>query len=41
MKLIRFGPPGRERPGVLLPDGTRRDVSAFGGSAPELGRWTP
>jgi 2,4-didehydro-3-deoxy-L-rhamnonate hydrolase len=30
MKLIRFGPPGRERPGVLLPDGTRRDVSAIG-----------
>ena len=30
MKLIRFGPPGQERPGVLLPDGSRRDVSAFG-----------
>jgi 2-keto-4-pentenoate hydratase/2-oxohepta-3-ene-1,7-dioic acid hydratase in catechol pathway len=30
MKLIRFGEPGRERPGVLLSDGTRIDVSAFG-----------
>lgn len=29
MKLIRFGEPGRERPGVLL-DGARLDVSAFG-----------
>jgi 2,4-diketo-3-deoxy-L-fuconate hydrolase len=28
MKLIRFGEPGRERPGVTLPDGTRRDASA-------------
>ncbi|MCC7171102.1 MAG: fumarylacetoacetate hydrolase family protein [Planctomycetes bacterium] len=28
MKLIRFGEPGRERPGVLLHDGTRIDVSA-------------
>ncbi len=30
MKLIRFGEPGREKPGVLLSDGTRIDVSAFG-----------
>ena len=30
MKLIRFGEHGRERPGVLLPDGRRVDVSAFG-----------
>ena len=30
MRLIRFGSPGQERPGVLLPDGTRLDVSAFG-----------
>jgi 2-keto-4-pentenoate hydratase/2-oxohepta-3-ene-1,7-dioic acid hydratase in catechol pathway len=30
MRLIRFGDPGRERPGVLLPDGTRLNVSAFG-----------
>jgi 2-keto-4-pentenoate hydratase/2-oxohepta-3-ene-1,7-dioic acid hydratase in catechol pathway len=30
MKLIRFGPPGRERPGVLLPDGARIDASDFG-----------
>jgi 2-keto-4-pentenoate hydratase/2-oxohepta-3-ene-1,7-dioic acid hydratase in catechol pathway len=28
MKLIRFGDPGRERPGVILPDGTGRDASA-------------
>jgi 2-keto-4-pentenoate hydratase/2-oxohepta-3-ene-1,7-dioic acid hydratase in catechol pathway len=27
MRLIRFGTPGRERPGVILPDGTRLDVS--------------
>jgi 2-keto-4-pentenoate hydratase/2-oxohepta-3-ene-1,7-dioic acid hydratase in catechol pathway len=30
MKLIRFGEPGRERPGVLLADGSRLDVSGFG-----------
>jgi 2-keto-4-pentenoate hydratase/2-oxohepta-3-ene-1,7-dioic acid hydratase in catechol pathway len=30
MKLIRFGPPGRERPGIQLEDGSRRDVSGFG-----------
>jgi 2,4-diketo-3-deoxy-L-fuconate hydrolase len=30
MKLIRFGPPGREKPGLQLPDGSRRDASAFG-----------
>jgi 2,4-didehydro-3-deoxy-L-rhamnonate hydrolase len=30
MKLIRFGPSGAETPGVLLADGTRLDVSAFG-----------
>lgn len=27
MKLIRFGAPGREKPGVLLDDGTRLDLS--------------
>jgi 2-keto-4-pentenoate hydratase/2-oxohepta-3-ene-1,7-dioic acid hydratase in catechol pathway len=27
MKLIRFGPPGQERPGVQLDDGTRLDAS--------------
>jgi 2-keto-4-pentenoate hydratase/2-oxohepta-3-ene-1,7-dioic acid hydratase in catechol pathway len=27
MKLIRFGPPGRERPGLILPDGRRIDAS--------------
>jgi 2,4-didehydro-3-deoxy-L-rhamnonate hydrolase len=30
MKLIRFGAPGAEKPGVQLQDGTRIDVSAFG-----------
>jgi 2,4-didehydro-3-deoxy-L-rhamnonate hydrolase len=27
MKLIRFGEPGREKPGLILPDGRRVDVS--------------
>jgi 2,4-didehydro-3-deoxy-L-rhamnonate hydrolase len=30
MKLIRLGEPGRERPGALLPDGSRIDTSSFG-----------
>ena len=30
MKLIRFGEPDREKPGVLLDDGTRIDASDFG-----------
>jgi 2,4-diketo-3-deoxy-L-fuconate hydrolase len=30
MKLIRWGESGREKPGVLLDDDTRLDVSAFG-----------
>lgn len=30
MRLIRFGEPGKEKPGVLNGDGTRLDVSAFG-----------
>jgi 2,4-didehydro-3-deoxy-L-rhamnonate hydrolase len=30
MKLIRFGPPGREKPGLQLGDGTRIDASGFG-----------
>jgi len=30
MKLIRFGEFGREKPGVLLEDGTRLDASGFG-----------
>jgi 2-keto-4-pentenoate hydratase/2-oxohepta-3-ene-1,7-dioic acid hydratase in catechol pathway len=30
LKLIRFGQPGKEKPGVLLEDGTRVDVSGFG-----------
>src|SRR5260370_26334449 len=29
MKLIRFGEPGAEKPGVLLDDQTRLDVSTF------------
>jgi 2,4-didehydro-3-deoxy-L-rhamnonate hydrolase len=29
MKLIRFGAPGREKPGVLAADGARLDVSDF------------
>lgn len=30
MKLIRFGEKGAEKPGVILPDGKKIDVSAFG-----------
>jgi 2-keto-4-pentenoate hydratase/2-oxohepta-3-ene-1,7-dioic acid hydratase (catechol pathway) len=30
MKLIRFGNPGQEKPGIELPDGKRLDTSAFG-----------
>jgi 2,4-didehydro-3-deoxy-L-rhamnonate hydrolase len=30
MKLIRFGEPGKEKPGVLLSDGGRIDASALG-----------
>jgi 2,4-didehydro-3-deoxy-L-rhamnonate hydrolase len=30
MKLIRFGDPGQEKPGVLLQDGSRIDASAVG-----------
>ncbi|MEM7012242.1 MAG: fumarylacetoacetate hydrolase family protein [Verrucomicrobiota bacterium] len=30
MKLIRFGQPGQEKPGLQLPDGTRIDASGFG-----------
>jgi 2-keto-4-pentenoate hydratase/2-oxohepta-3-ene-1,7-dioic acid hydratase in catechol pathway len=30
MKLIRFGTPGSEKPGLLLPDGARVDASRFG-----------
>jgi len=29
MKLIRFGQPGKEKPGIILHDGSRRDVSEF------------
>ncbi len=31
MKLLRFGPPGREKPAVQLDDGSRIDCSALGG----------
>ncbi len=30
MKLIRFGEPGTEKPGIMLPDGNKIDVSSFG-----------
>src|SRR3989442_6292773 len=30
MKLIRFGEPGKEKPGVFLNDGARVDASGFG-----------
>lgn len=30
MKLIRLGEPGKEKPGALLPDGSRIDTAAFG-----------
>ena len=33
MKLIRFGEPGHERPGLILPDGRRIDASGCGGGA--------
>ena len=36
MKLIRFGRPGLEKPGVILPDGRRVDVSGFGCDFDEL-----
>src|SRR5438094_4985160 len=49
MKLIRFGEMGREKPGVLLEDGSRLDVSGFGsdydeaffagGGIPKLRNW--
>jgi len=29
MKLIRFGQPGKEKPGIILHDDSRRDVSEF------------
>lgn len=35
MKLIRFGSPGAERPGLLLEDGRRIDASSFGGDYDE------
>lgn len=30
MKLFRFGPEGKEKPGAELPDGKQLDISAFG-----------
>jgi 2,4-diketo-3-deoxy-L-fuconate hydrolase len=35
MKLIRHGKPGKEKPGVILADGSLVDVSAFGGDYDE------
>jgi 2-keto-4-pentenoate hydratase/2-oxohepta-3-ene-1,7-dioic acid hydratase in catechol pathway len=35
MKLIRFGEPSREAPGLILPDGRRVDASGFGGDYDE------
>jgi len=35
MKLIRFGEPGHERPGVMLDDGTRVDASSLRGDYDE------
>jgi 2,4-didehydro-3-deoxy-L-rhamnonate hydrolase len=35
VKLIRFGDPGAERPGLQLPDGRRIDASPFGGDYDE------
>ena len=29
MKLLRYGPPGQEKPGMLGPDGNIRDLSAY------------
>src|SRR2546429_8298584 len=49
MKLIRFGRPGEERPGLILADGRRIDASGFGsdydeaffgsGGLERLARW--
>ena len=49
MKLIRFGPPGAEKPGLLAANGERVDASSFGEDWDEtffgadglarLGRW--
>lgn len=35
MRLIRFGPPGQEQPGLLLPDGRRLDASSVCGEYDE------
>ena len=35
MKLIRFGEPGKEKPGLQLSDGSRIDASGFGGDYDE------
>jgi hypothetical protein len=36
MKLIRFGTPDHEKPGIILDDGRLIDVSAFGADYNEL-----
>ena len=35
IRLFRFGLPGKEKPGVILPDGRKLDVSSFGGDYDE------
>src|SRR5579859_2140673 len=30
MKLFRFGQPGKEKPGIILPDGSKIDAAGFG-----------
>ncbi len=39
MKLIRMGEIGQEKPGVLLEDGARLDVSGFGSDYDEARRF--
>ena len=36
MKLIRFGEVGKEKPGIILANGTKINVSDFGGDYDEF-----
>lgn len=36
MKLFRFGEPGKKKPGIILNDGQKIDVSEFGEDFDEL-----
>ena len=36
MKLIRFGEVGKEKPGIILANGTKIDVSDFGSDYDEF-----